>query len=34
VIASGFAYATSKPSFPYDLSPIEGRKTVDAVQAG
>ncbi|KDN22059.1 alpha/beta hydrolase [Amycolatopsis rifamycinica] len=32
--AREFAEATSKPPFLYDLGPVEGRKTVDAVQAG
>ncbi|MEV7094994.1 alpha/beta hydrolase [Amycolatopsis sp. NPDC051045] len=32
--AQEFADATSKPPFLYDLGPAEGRKTVDAVQAG
>ncbi|MCF7553532.1 alpha/beta hydrolase [Pseudonocardia sp. WMMC193] len=32
--AQDFADATSKPPFLYDLGPVEGRKTVDQVQAG
>ncbi|KOV87208.1 alpha/beta hydrolase [Nocardia sp. NRRL S-836] len=32
--AREFADATSKPPFLYDLGPVEGRKTVDGVQAG
>jgi acetyl esterase len=32
--AQEFADATSKPPFLYDLGPVEGRRTVDDVQAG
>ncbi|GAA1862697.1 alpha/beta hydrolase [Pseudonocardia ailaonensis] len=32
--AQDFADATSKPPFLYDLGPVEGRTTVDQVQAG
>jgi acetyl esterase len=32
--AQEFADATSKPPYLYDLGPVEGRKTVDVVQAG
>src|SRR5205823_1690790 len=32
--AQEFADATAKPPFLYDLGPVEGRKTVDGVQAG
>ncbi|WP_156753251.1 alpha/beta hydrolase [Actinokineospora pegani] len=32
--AQEFADATSKPPFLHDLGPVEGRKTVDEVQAG
>jgi len=32
--AQAFANATANPPYLYDLSPIEGRKTVDQVQAG
>src|SRR5215212_1461775 len=32
--AREFADATAKPPFLFDLGPIEGRKTVDQVQAG
>jgi hypothetical protein len=32
--AQAFAEATDNPPYLYDLSPVEGRKTVDEVQAG
>ncbi|WP_371574669.1 alpha/beta hydrolase [Streptomyces sp. NBC_01314] len=32
--AAGFAEATANPPYLFDLSPLEGRKTVDEVQSG
>ncbi|GAA3355565.1 hypothetical protein GCM10017744_018590 [Streptomyces antimycoticus] len=32
--AAAFAEATAKPPYPYQMTPAEGRRTLDEVQSG